>query len=142
MGVAPDATAIAAANLAFYRALEARDLDGMAAVWLQDDSVSCVHPGWHRLDGWEEIRRSWENIFSNSRPWAVSCEDIRIAVAGELAWVTCVEVITPFGGDEEEDAARMQATNLFGRVEGRWRLVHHHASPSPVSEAMPEEVVH
>ena len=128
----PEATAVAAANLAFYRALEARDLavhvHGLAPGC---DSSSCVHPGWHRLDGWEEIERSWENIFANSRPWSVSCEDVRIAVAGDLAWVTCVEVIVPFGGDEGSDAARMQATNLFGRVDGEWRLLHHHASPSP-----------
>jgi uncharacterized protein (TIGR02246 family) len=139
--VTPEATAVAAANLAFYRALEARDLAHMAQVWLQDGSASCVHPGWHRLDGWEEIARSWENIFSNSRPWSVGCEDVRIAVSGDLAWVTCVEVIVPFGGDEEEDAARMQATNLFGRVNGEWRLVHHHASPTPSTEASLEEPV-
>ena len=90
----------------------------MAAVWHHDSAVSCVHPGWHRLDGWEEVERSWANIFANSRPWAVCCEDIRIALAGDLAWVTCVEVIVPFGADEESDAARMQATNLFGRVGG------------------------
>jgi uncharacterized protein (TIGR02246 family) len=141
-GVTPDATAVAAANLSFYRALEARDLENMGQVWLQDDTASCVHPGWHRLDGWEEIERSWENIFSNSRPWTVTCEDVRIAVAGDLAWVTCVEVIVPFGGDEEGDAARMQATNLFGRVDGRWRLIHHHASPSPTDEEGEEEQVH
>lgn len=137
----PDATAVAAANLAFYRALEARDLAHMARVWLQDPSASCVHPGWHRLDGWEEISRSWENIFANSRPWSVGCEDVRIAVSGELAWVTCVEVIVPFGADEEEDAARMQATNLFGRVDGEWRMVHHHASPTPAADAADDEPV-
>ena len=136
-----DATAVAAANLAFYQALEARDLATMGTVWLQDDSASCVHPGWHRLDGWDEIERSWENIFANSRPWTVSCEDVRIAVAGELAWVTCVEVIVPFGAEEGSDAARMQATNLFGRVDGEWRLLHHHASPSPTEAVMPEEPV-
>ncbi len=127
----PDETAAAAANLAFYQALEARNLAIMERVWLHDESASCVHPGWHRLDGWSEIRRSWENIFANSRPWTVACEDIRISVAGNLAWVTCVEVITPFGGDEEVDAARMQATNVFGRVNGEWRMLHHHASASP-----------
>jgi uncharacterized protein (TIGR02246 family) len=141
MRVTPEATAVADANLAFYRALEARDLETMASVWYHDESVSCVHPGWHRLDGWDEVERSWENIFSNSRPWAVSCEDIRIALAGDLAWVTCVEVIVPFGADEESEAARMQATNLFGRVDGEWRLVHHHASPSPTGEGLPEEPV-
>lgn len=139
--VTPDETAVAAANLAFYRALEARNLAQMEQVWLNAESASCVHPGWHRLDGWEEIRRSWENIFGNSRPWTVSCEDIRIGVAGDLAWVTCIEVITPFGGDEVEDAARMLATNLFGRMDGRWRLVHHHASASPGDTASAEEPV-
>ena len=136
-----DATAVAAANVAFYRALEARDVETMAEIWLHDESASCVHPGWHRLDGWEEIERSWENIFTNSRPWTVACEDVRIAVAGDLAWVTCVEVITPFGGNGTSDAARMQATNLFGRVDGEWRLVHHHASPSPTEDAEEDETV-
>ena len=137
----PDETAIAAANLAFYRALEARSLAGMDQVWLRGDSASCVHPGWHRLEGWEEIRRSWENIFANSRPWTVSCEDIRIGVAGEVAWVTCVEVITPFAAEEAEDSARMQATNVFGRVDGEWRLIHHHASASPTDSTGGEEPV-
>ena len=138
----PDETAVAAANLAFYRALEARSLEDMDEVWLQASSASCVHPGWHRLDGWDEVRRSWENIFVNSRPWTVSCEDTRVGVAGELAWVTCVEVITPFGSEDKEDAARMQATNLFARVDGRWRLVHHHASASPTEVPGAEETVH
>ncbi len=137
----PDATAVAAANLSFYRALEARNLENMAQVWLRDDSASCVHPGWHRLDGWEEIERSWENIFSNSRPWSVTCEDERIAVAGDLAWVTCVEVLVPFGAGEEEDAARMQATNLFGRVDGQWRLIHHHASQLPADQDTDDQPV-
>lgn len=136
-----DATAVAAANVAFYRALETRDLETMGQVWLHDESASCVHPGWHRLDGWDEIERSWENIFTNSRPWSVACEDVRIAVAGDLAWVTCVEVITPFGGNGASDAARMQATNLFGRVDGEWRLVHHHASPSPTEETEDDETI-
>jgi len=138
-GVTPEATAVAAANLAFYRALESRDMDSMASV--HDEAVSCVHPGWHRLDGWEEVERSWANIFANSRPWAVTCEDIRIALAGDLAWVTCIEVILPFGAEDDAEAARMQATNLFGLVEGQWRLVHHHASPSPTGEASPDETV-
>src|SRR5207248_1552177 len=98
--VTSDAAAVAAANLSFYRALESRDVETMSHVWLHDEAASCVHPGWHRLDGWEEIERSWQNIFANSRPWSVACEDVRIAVAGDLAWVTCVEVIVPFGGDE------------------------------------------
>jgi uncharacterized protein (TIGR02246 family) len=137
----PDETSVSAANLAFYRALEARSVAEMEQVWWNAEAASCVHPGWHRLDGWTEIRRSWENIFGNSRPWTVSCQDVHIGVAGDMAWVTCIEVITPFGGTEEEDAARMQATNLFGRVDGRWRLVHHHSSATPSETPDSDEAV-
>ena len=116
----PEETAVSAANLGFYRALEARDLAAMETVWLQEPTSTCVHPGWHRLDGWAEIRRSWENIFLNSRPWTVSCEDIRIGVVGDFACVTCVEVITPFGGDEEAivEAMKLLMTRAKLFVEG------------------------
>lgn len=134
-----DEAAVVAANLAFYRALEARDLSAMGLVWSHEDSVSCVHPGWHRLDGWEEIRRSWQNIFANSRAWTVACEQARIEIAGDLAWVRCVEVIRPFGLKQDEAAARMQATNLFIRGDGGWLMIHHHASPSPGDLADPGE---
>ncbi|MGH9366800.1 MAG: nuclear transport factor 2 family protein [Thermoanaerobaculia bacterium] len=134
-------SAVQAANLSFYRALESRDLARMDTVWSHEDGVTCVHPGWHRLDGWSEVRRSWENIFANSRAWTVSCEDIRVTVAGDLAWVACVEVIRPFGIADEEAAARMQASNIFLRRDGQWLLVHHHASASPSDTEEDEETV-
>lgn len=125
---APDA-AVEAANRAFYAALEARALDRMEAVWERDGGVTCIHPGWHRLEGWEEVRRSWQAIFASSRAWTVACEQVRVRVSGDLASVTCVEIIVPFGGKGNEAAARMQATNLFVRRDGEWRMIHHHASP-------------
>ena len=137
-----DETAASAANLAFYRALEARDLSAMELVWLQDDVASCVHPGWHRLEGWAEIRRSWKTIFANSRPWTVSCERVRVSVSPHLAWVTCVEAITPFGGVVGEDTMRMQATNIFARSDGQWLMVHHHASPFSMEDGEEKETVH
>lgn len=137
----PEEVAVQAANVAFYLALERRDVSRMEAVWSHEDSVSCVHPGWHRLDGWPEVRRSWENIFANSRAWTVACEDVRLGIAGDLAWVLCVEVIRPFGVEEKDSAARMQATNIFTRREEGWRLVHHHASPSPSGDSDEEETV-
>jgi ketosteroid isomerase-like protein len=137
----PEQIAIEAANLAFYRALESRDLSRMDLVWSHEEGVTCVHPGWHRLDGWSEVRRSWENIFANSRPWTVACDDVRISIAGDLAWVSCVEVIRPFGIGEEDAAARMQATNIFLRHDGEWQLVHHHASATPSDVTEEEETV-
>jgi uncharacterized protein (TIGR02246 family) len=139
--LSPEETAVAAANQAFYGALQARDVARMAAIWEQDERVSCIHPGWHRLDGWTEVRRSWEAIFANSRPWSVSCEQVRVRLDGGLASVSCVEVIIPFGGKGAEAAARMQATNLFAQRDGRWRMVHHHASPFQAEAGAAKEPV-
>ena len=36
-----------------------------------------------------------------------------------------------FGATEEDEPARMQATNVFVREEGEWKMIHHHASASP-----------
>ncbi|HMX30241.1 MAG TPA: nuclear transport factor 2 family protein, partial [Blastocatellia bacterium] len=38
--------AVEQANQSFYLALENADLEAMAAVWLHEDWVKCVHPGW------------------------------------------------------------------------------------------------
>ena len=48
---------------------------------------------------------------------------------GDAAWVSCVEVIRPFGSSRTDAAARMQATNVFVREEKGWRIVHHHSAP-------------
>ena len=137
----PEETAVWAASLAFYRALEARDLSAMEQVWLHDESVGCVHPGWHRLNGWSEVRRSWENIFANARRWRVACEDVRIHVLENVAGVTCVELLTLSGADADDDPARMQATNIFARRAGVWRLVHHHASAFATETAEEDEPI-
>jgi ketosteroid isomerase-like protein len=129
MSAKEDEAAVLEANLAFYRALQERAIKEMERVWDHDGEISCVHPGWHRLDGWSEVRRSWQNIFANARAWRVSCERVRVSVRGDLAWVVCLEVIRPDAAIEAE-AARMQATNVFRRTEEGWRMVHHHASPS------------
>jgi len=52
------------AENAFYEALERCDLEGMMAVWAEDDEIICVHPTGPRLTGPEQIRESWARIFS------------------------------------------------------------------------------
>jgi len=123
---------VLAANLAFYAALESRDPSRMEAVWSHADDVACTHPGWHRLDGWEDVSRSWHAIFASSRAWKVRSEDERAFVSGEIAVVLCTEVLAAVGAAGEP--ARMQATNVFRREDGHWRMVHHHASGTPDPE--------
>lgn len=125
------------ANRAFYDALERRSLPDMESCWSHTEDVSCIHPGWHRLDGWIDVARSWQAIFSNSRAWKVAEEEVRVVASPELSAVYCVERLESVGGQGEP--ARMQATNIFRKEEGAWKLVHHHASPMPELEAPEEE---
>ena len=132
-----DTSLVLEANRSFYAALERRDIDEMEACWSHEDDVACAHPGWHRLDGWDEVSRSWSAIFANSRAWRVHCEGARAVASGELAVVFCVENLEAVGG--HGDPARMQATNVFRKEGGVWKMIHHHASPMPEIEASEEE---
>src|SRR5216683_3423947 len=52
------------AENAFYEALERCDLEGMMAVWAEDEDIVCVHPAGPRLTGHDQIRESWARVFS------------------------------------------------------------------------------
>lgn len=125
----PDQQAVAEANAAFYAALSASDLDAMDEVWFPADWAECVHPGWTALRGWDAVREGWRLIFEGSRI-AVDASDLRVRIVGDVAWVSCLERIA--ATDEEQIHTSMaQATNLFVRHDGRWRMVMHHASAVP-----------
>ncbi|MFQ5927475.1 MAG: nuclear transport factor 2 family protein [Terriglobia bacterium] len=126
------------ANQRFYEALEKLDLAAMEAVWLHEGWVKCVHPGWELLEGWEEIRESWSRIFAHTRRMRVGLGSVSVKMEERIAWVCCLEQITS-SFERGFDTAWAQATNIFVEREGRWLMVHHHASPIPRPEA---ETVH
>ena len=131
-----DEQEVRAANWAFYRAFESLDLDRMAEAWSREEPISCLHPGWPLAAGWDAVLSSWRTIFDNTESIAFSVEGERIDVRGELAWVVCTEVLLSrtLGGAAE---GALQATNVFRREAGTWKLAHHHASPFvPAPQAM------
>ncbi len=116
------------ANAAFYRAFAAADGDAMEALWAERHPVACVHPGWDVLDGREEVVASFRRIFSSGSAPAVACSLAGAHVLGDAAFVTCHEVLP--GG-------RLAATNVFVREDGRWKVVHHQATPIAPGQARP-----
>ncbi len=129
--------AVLEANELFYRALQTLDLDAMDDVWLHKDWVFCVHPGWQGNTGWEQVRRSWEAIFANTRQLRIRLHQVALQLCGAIAWITCVEEITSESGDGPA-ALLAQSTNIYMRVGEKWKLVHHHASPVPLTPNFPE----
>jgi ketosteroid isomerase-like protein len=132
-----EAAAVRAANQAFYRAFQALDLEAMDAVWAHQGQVTCLHPGWPLAAGWDEVRASWATIFANTGAMRFEIADERVDVGGELAWVVCVERIRSASTGGEAMVGAVVATNVFRRVGGAWKIVHHHGSQHVPRRASP-----
>lgn len=127
---AADEAAVIAANQEFYEAFEALDIDRMAACWHQGDDVRCIHPGWDVMVGWPRVSRSLMAIFANSGYIQFFLTDVQVQVDQELAWLTCAEnILSGEQAKREVQDAKVLATNVFRRIDGAWRMVHHHGSP-------------
>ena len=119
---------VLAANDAFYRAFEKKDIEAMSAIWSQGTGSLCIHPGRNALHGWKEIRSSWETIFRNTKYMEIETEIITTEVRNNIAYVILIENLLQVSGGRRVQAQSM-ATNIFELLAQKWYLVHHHGSP-------------
>ena len=124
-----DSGAVLAANESFYAAFEKLDDDAMSLVWAGDAPVSCIHPRGDLIEGREGVLASLQNIFRSTDAIRFDLVRARAFVAGDTAWVVLFERIESRHG-ERTLRAETQATNVFVREGGAWKLVHHHAEPA------------
>jgi uncharacterized protein (TIGR02246 family) len=121
------------AENAFYEALERADLEGMMAVWAEDEEIVCVHPGQARLAGAEQVREAWRAMFvagPNMRIRAVQ----QVAISGMMVAVHSVlETIVVPG--ESKPRPPVVATNVYIKSAAGWRMIAHHASPIAAATA-------
>ncbi|MGB7441289.1 MAG: nuclear transport factor 2 family protein [Coleofasciculaceae cyanobacterium] len=120
--------AVEAANEAFYRAFEKKDIEAMSAIWSQGTGSICIHPGRGELRGWKEIRSSWELIFKNTRYLEIDTKIIATEICDNIAYIIVIENLLQVSGGRRIQAQSM-ATNIFERMADDWYLVHHHGSP-------------
>lgn len=121
-------TEVLAANVAFYRAFEKKDISAMSGVWSQGTGSLCIHPGRNALRGWKAIRDSWEQIFKNTSYIEIETDIIATEVRDNIAYVVLVENLLQVSGGRRVQAQSM-ATNIFERMGSAWYLVDHHGSP-------------
>jgi ketosteroid isomerase-like protein len=119
-------------NAAYYRAFATADFAAMSRIWAQQQ-VSCIHPGWPVLIGRAAVLESWRRILGNPGAEPIQFHDATAIAAGDEGRVLCVEVI---------GTVAFAASNWFRRIDGVWRMIHHHASPIALrSEAEEQEPV-
>ena len=123
-----DREAVVAANRAFYEALESLDVGKMESVWLQDQRIVCIHPGWRKLLGWGAVMTSWERIFESAFEMKFELGEMDVMISGDLAVVIVQENLTQ-RGYEGVSRSQVLTTNVFERSGVRWLMVVHHGSP-------------
>lgn len=117
------------AEESFYRAFEAADPVAMMRVWDSATSITCIHPFGPLLVGVEAIRESWQSIFRQQLPCRVEVERVVLIDGDDLTvHVVRENIIVPV---QQRRFAPVFATNIYRRHGAEWRMVVHHASPSP-----------
>ena len=115
-----------------YEALQRGDLEGLLALWADEDEIVCVHPGGTRLIGPAAIRASFEALFANGGIRIQPEQVHRVQHVGLAVHhlVERIEVITEKGPQR----AWVLATNVYLKTAQGWRLAAHHASPGTAHE--------
>lgn len=135
---APDLHDAITAEVAFYRALAHVDFALMQAVWADGEAVGCIHPGWPALRGRTAVLDSFRRMFDAGQRLDLRVERLSATPLGDGVIHLAHEFISMDGAGT---GAPVVATNLYRPVDGRWRMVWHHASPTPALDLAPE-VVH
>ena len=114
---------------AFYDALVRADLEAMMAVWSEDEEVLCVHPGAPRVVGLAAVRHAWQQLFESGTRFQVNITQPIVASGSMIAVHNVLQHMHVEGNDELYSP--IVATNVFSRGAVGWRMVAHHASPTP-----------
>lgn len=127
----------------FYDALEdlllARGTEAMNQIWHHGDYVTTVHPFGHWARGWTEVWATWEEVpavFATYKGHAQRTDtiggihELHVNVTGDAAYGTGVYKSRLYMSDGPIDL-RVNCTNIAHRVNGVWKLVHHHADQAP-----------
>ena len=117
------------AERAFYDAFETSDLSAMMKVWADREFIECIHPMSDRAQGRPEVESSWRRIFDGGLRVQLQRSSIHRTQDALLAVHVLYEHLNIPGEDVQHPP--IIATNIYQLIEGSWRMVLHHASPSP-----------
>jgi Xaa-Pro aminopeptidase len=130
-----DSAAIRGLIEKYAKSVDAADTALAAEVWLDSPDVSFIHPLGHE-HGFEQIKqnvytRLMGETFSERK---LSVHDVSIHVFGDAAWA---EFYWDFAAKFRKDGSPLtthgRETQLYKKIQGRWRLVHVHYSGMPVT---------
>jgi ketosteroid isomerase-like protein len=122
---------------AFYEALDSADIDAVADLWLDDDDVSCLHPGGVRLVGAQAVRSSLSALLSNG-PVQIRTVSRKCFESPTLTVTSVIEEVVVVQSGARQ-LVHVIATNAFAKTPAGWKMVLHHAAAAPQGHAADAE---
>jgi ketosteroid isomerase-like protein len=123
---------------AFYRAVSAKNLKAIDTLWVHVPYATVAGRSGEIRQGWEQVRRYWEQRFRQLGNVTVSARLTRMAfhAVGDVAWLSGTEIRTIKDGDLiRTETLRM--TCVMEREGTGWRISSYHASqPAERTEAL------
>jgi ketosteroid isomerase-like protein len=136
-----DEKEVLAATLRFYEAIEnivsGKGAGSMRDAWHHTSRVTASHPTGEWSNGWDEVSATWDVFasFGKEGGGGTRVRDVNVHVYGDIAYTTCVFVASPSWG-----GAKLNCTNVLHRVDGVWKVIHHHPDKAPSFEASLEKM--
>lgn len=124
---------VRAASKTFYAALNsmaAGDAAPMTHAWAAGSIVSAQHPIGGRSEGYDTVMASFAKVAEIAGGGEIRLLDQRIDAGSDMAVETGVEAGTLVLAGHQT-TLHHRVTNVYRRVEGGWKLAHHHADVSP-----------
>jgi ketosteroid isomerase-like protein len=117
----------------FYTALNELikgNSSAMRAVWMQDATVTTMHPLGGMESGWDQVWSTWEQAASAFSVGQIRLLNQQIRAGADLAYeVGTEDGEATFAG--QQIAFNHRVTNIYRRSNGEWKIAHHHADLSP-----------
>lgn len=119
----------------FYDAFQQRDIELMTSVWEASDQVCCIHPGAQRLFGFDEIMKSWEQIFAVKSEMAITIS-APIYVRQDA---NAIHYVKENISVQNEYMGVICATNIYRETSDGWNIILHHASALMAEQSAPKQ---
>ncbi len=132
---AADSSAIRSLIEKYAKSIDGADTTLAAEIWLDSPDVSFIHPLGHER-GFEQIK---QNVYTrlmgeNFSERKLSVHDVSIHVFEDAAWAEFYwDFAAKFRKDSSPLTTHGRETQLYQKMQGRWRLVHVHYSGMPVT---------
>jgi ketosteroid isomerase-like protein len=124
---------VRAASAQLYAALN-RMLNGdpgsLSDIWSHSTTVTTMHPIGGREVGWDQVKKSLEQVAQLTSAGQVRPSEQFIQVAGDVAYELGVERAR-FTLAGQPVAGDCRVTNIYRRESGSWKVVHHHTDATP-----------